>query len=432
MLWRAANRVGKTRGQVRKLMHFLRGTGPYKDRRPGPCKVLVMSISKEQTVPLHEMIWELLPKDEIDPSVKFRPGFGFVGKPPRITFTAGPAKGSLIRFATYRQGTTAIAGANFDVVLLDEPPPEELWGEVLGRVVHGNPGEIWISFTATPDSADVTYLRKKVESGEVQEMQTSLTVENCTLESGRPLLTQETIDAFASSLLELEKDMRLHGGWDVVVTERLLTNFQSHHIRPATPPAGSLLAVGIDQGAGAGKQAAALLAIDQAHGLTPWIWVLEEYVSDGYTTPEQDAKAVLKMLARRGLKYEDIDVWVGDRASGMNRHDVRKSNRELFLQLARLLRKEPTDMKRIDTPRKWGGSVTYGYRLLNAVMGRRDEELGLPHFTVDTGCVAFADAAKRWRGNPKDNLKDILDAVRYPIEKVVAPGEWFSFKAIYA
>lgn len=431
ILWRAANRVGKTRGQTKKLVHFIRRTGPYAGRRPGPVRVLVISISKDQMVALHEMIWTLLPKDEIDPLTEFTPGYGFRGKPPRVSFVAGPGRGSIITFATYAQGSKRIAGFNFDVVLLDEPPPERMWGEVLGRVAHGSPGEVWISFTSTPDSPDLTYLREKVEKGEVREMVTRLTEASVTLEGGRALLTQKRIDMLAAGWLELERDMRLNGGWEVIVTERVLTNFASSHIRPVTPRVGALLAVGVDQGAGAGKQASALISVDQAEGLAPYIDILEESVADGYTTPEADARAVLAMLERRGLHYDDVDVWVGDRASGVNRFDVRKSNRELLLQLARLLGREPSSMKRIETPRKWGGSVTYGFRLMNAAMGRTDP-LGQPHFRVDARCVKFADAARRWRGAPKDVLKDILDAARYPMERVVSPGEWFAHRAIYA
>lgn len=431
MLWRAANRVGKTRGQAKKLIHFLRGTGPYADRRPGPVRVLVMTISKEQQVALHEMIWQLLPKDEIDKAVKYVPGFGFRGKPPRVTFTSGPAKGSVVTFATYRQGSERIAGFNFDVVLLDEPPPESLWGEVQGRVVHGNPGEIWISFTATPDSPDLKYLRKKVEDGDVVEQQTSLTVDAVTLTSGRALITQERIDEFASGLLELERDMRLHGGWDIIVTDRLLTNFGPHCVHRVGLVGGALLAVGIDHGAGAGKQAAALIMVQDPTGPAPRITVLEESIADGFTTPDQDAAAILAMLARRGVSFDDVDLWIGDRPSGMNRYDVRKSNAELRRQLARLLSRDTATLPNIEVPYKWDGSVTNGCRLLNAAMGRKDES-GASHFLVDPACEKLVDAISRWKGAKADKLKDIIDAVRYPAEKLCKAGQGISFQLQYA
>ena len=437
LLWRAANQVGKSRGLAKKLIHFIRRTGPYADRRPGPVKVMVMSFSREQMVPLHEKLWELLPKDEIGEGVQFEPGFGFRGKPPRILFTSGEAKGSVLIFATYKQGSRRAAGGTFDVVALDEPVEERIWGEIQPRVLHGDPGEIWITFTPTPDSPPLDYLRKMVEDGKVTEMVTELTVANVTLTDGRTLLTQEQIDEFSGGLLEVEKDMRLRGGWEIVTTERALDNWGPHNVGHSRPPEGATVAVGIDHGSGSGKQAAAVVAISNANGMEPRVWLLGESVAGGFTTPDMDAQAILDMLRRVGLGYDNVDVWVGDRPSGMNKFDVRKSNADLQRQMARLIGRPFESTKRIDVPQKWDGSVVSGFRLLNAMMGRRDDgaipgdKLGGGHFQVAGACPKFVAAAMKWKWQKAAPEKDILDAVRYPIEKVVKAGQWFSFKANY-
>lgn len=443
ILWRGPNQVGKSRALAKKMIHFVRATGPYVDRAPGPKKILVMSFSKEQMEPLHEKIWELLPKDEIGPGVEFEPGFGFRGKPPRIKFTSGPGKGSVIIFATYKQGSRRAAGGTFDIVILDEPVEERIWGEIQPRVLHGDPGEIWVTFTPTPDSPPLEYLRRLVEAGSVVEMPTmALSVDLMTLEDGRALLTQEQIDDFTGSLLELEKDMRLRGGWEIISGERVLDNWGPHcvgtwrGITGVVPP-GSVLAVGMDHGAGSGKQASALVAIADQHGTRPRVWLLAEHVSEGFTTPDMDAAAVLDMISSVGLSYDDIDVWVGDRASGMNKYDVRKTNKDIRHQMARILKRDSKDLKFIDVPHKFDGSVASGIRTLNAMMGRRDDlvssgdRLGTPHFLVSSACPRFAAAAAKWRGSPKDNLKDILDAVRYPVEKVVK-AQVMSFQVNYS
>ena len=62
LLWLGANQIGKSYAQAAKLLHFIRATGPYHDRKPGPVSVVVVSISKEQIEPLMAKIWELLPK----------------------------------------------------------------------------------------------------------------------------------------------------------------------------------------------------------------------------------------------------------------------------------------------------------------------------------------------------------------------------------
>jgi hypothetical protein len=138
-------------------------------------------------------------------------------------------------------------------------------------------------------------------------------------------------------------------------------------------------------------------------------------VADGYTTPEQDADAIAEMLTRWGLKYEDVDEWVGDRSTNANHFEIRKGNA---------------------TPRKWSGSVRHGFRLLNAIMARRDEKHPeLSHFVVHPRAQLFATAAQEWSGRKDDAKKDILDAVRYAVERAVRLGEWstnLSTAAIYA
>lgn len=428
-LWRAANQVGKSRAQAKKALHMIRRTGPFADRPPGPVRILVISISKEQMEPLHAKFWELLPKDEVDRSVNFRPGFGFVGKPARVVFDRGPGAGSLIMFATYSQGANRIEGGTWDVIILDEPPPEEMWSAVTSRLLHGRPGELWITFTATPQSPDLTYLRQKVDAGEVREMQTSLSVDAVTRTDGVRLLSQAKVDAFVAACLPIERDMRVHGGWDIVQTERYLPGWGSHCIEDTPPPPGATLCVGLDHGTGAGKQAAALVAVYQPEReLHPRVWVLEEYRADGFSTPEMDAIGILEMLTRRGFTYDDVDKWWGDRATGMDKHDIAKSNKLIKVELARLMGRRDSDprMKRIEVPYKRAGSVLWGFRMLNAMMARGATD-GNPHFRVASHLTEFPLAAGKWRGESKSPLKDILDAVRYPVESEVRVGAWFPF-----
>lgn len=440
-LWRAANQVGKSRGAAKKLIKFIRRQGPYRNRRPGPVKILVVSFSKEQMEPFHQKIWELLPKDEISSRVEFEPGFGFRGKPPRVTFTSGPGKGSVIVFATYKQGSRRVAGGTYDVVVCDEPLSERMWGELPPRVLHGNPGEIWVTFTPTPDSPDLTYLRDMVKRGEVREMNTHLSLEAVRVmdergRAGRPLLTQEQIDAYTGGLLELEKDMRLRGGWDIVSTKRALDKWGPHCVVASRPPAGAWLMVGIDHGAASGRQAAALLAVVGRNTMTPRVWLMAETVGEGFTTPEMDAEAILAMLKSVGLNYDHVDEWIGDRASGMNRYEVRKSNTHLRVHLAAKLGRKLEAVKEIPTPRKWDDSVTYGIRLINGVMGRFEQKSEdgpkIPHFIVAPTCPKFIAAAGKWNWNMKAPEKDILDAVRYPLQLVIQPTDHRAFAMLYA
>ena len=48
LLWRGANQIGKSYAQAAKILHYIRATGPYAKRKPGPVNVLVVSISKDR------------------------------------------------------------------------------------------------------------------------------------------------------------------------------------------------------------------------------------------------------------------------------------------------------------------------------------------------------------------------------------------------
>ena len=194
VLWRDGNQIGKSFALAYDIIHRCRGTHPYvKVRRP-PINVLVISVSHEQMVPLHEKLWDLAPKSEIDPDAYFTPGRGISGKPPRLVFHNGPGAGSVIHFATYKQGSTRIAGGTYDLVICDEPPVESLYGEVKPRLLRKR-GMLKIAMTPTPDMPDQTWLREIVEADGIVEHNYGLTEEACWPEGGlTPWLRQDEID----------------------------------------------------------------------------------------------------------------------------------------------------------------------------------------------------------------------------------------------
>jgi len=421
LLWRGGNQIGKSFAQACKILHFVRRSGPYANRRPGPVKILVVSISKEQMIPLMDKLWMLLDKSEA-PKARYEEEFGFRGKPPRIVFGAGPGKGSTITFATYSQGSTRIAGATVDVVVLDEPPPESMWSEVVARVFRKG-GQIWCSFTLTLDSPPVEYLKAEAEKGLVREIKTRLNLDAFRRPNGMPpMMTRRKIEAFIGSLLEVERPLRVDAEWETVSRGRWLTLWGPHCVSDDIPPLGALLVVGTDHGARAGRQASALLAVSQVADALPSVWVLEEYVSDGFTTPEMDAAALHAMLGRRGLTWRDVDLWVGDRASGIV-HDVRKSNAILRRALAEQVNCPRDAFPRIEIPYKYRGSATTGLRLLNALMGPRPDGAALK---CSTNCTQFPAAVKRYDGDRASPDKDIIDAVRYAVEATVRGGSWLA------
>lgn len=419
LLWLGANQIGKSFAQAAKVLHFVRRSGPYALRKPGPVRVAVISISKEQIEPLMAKIWDLLPKgvnakgDLVAleaPDLRFEPGFGFRGKPPRIKFTSGPGKGSVVIFATYQQGSARIAGLTADVVLLDEPPPESMWGEVCLRVMR-LAGQIWITMTITPDSPPQDWLKAKVDAGQLRFMQTPLTVRNIKAPGLPPFLSAAKIAAMRAQVPEAERPLRFDAAWEGATVEQWLSAWSGELVGTCRPPRGAQLIVAGDHGIRPGRQGAALIA----YVLTPAprFWLLGEVCCDPTnmkpTTSREDAQNIKRMLDTWGYSWEHIDDWVFDRAADAYRQEVKKSNKLLRLHLAEVYGVEQDKFPRLEVPYKTGGSFLQGFSLLNSMFCDRQ-------ITVDPRCIGFIRSCQNWDGAKRSPLKDILDSVRYGLE----------------
>lgn len=445
-VWRGGNQLGKSFGQAGDAAMFGRNTHPYDQTHKGPVKVAICSKSWKQMDPLIRKLWDALPDHEKDPKVSYVPGQGIKGyKEPILRLVDGPGAGSEYHFYTYDAGTQRLAGSTFHRAYLDEPSPESFWGEIVPRL-NAYGGHLRVSFTPTPDAPPQLYLRAMVRKweeagrplhgcpGGVFEHHTPLTEEVCTPRGGRfelPFMSAEDIESFSAALLPHEREMRMNGAWEPVLRGRWLEFFDPEACvhafplgRPPGPPPGTILLVGIDHGAGPGKQAGALVAVDMQDPTRPGVWLLSTTTAKGYTTPEQDARAIFRDLLRPwGLEYSDIDHWVGDRSTNSNQHGVRKGNMQIKQELARLAGIRVKEAKWIETPKKWHGSVTHGFRQLNAAMARRrSDRPEVSHFQVHPRCKDFISAAQEWRGSKDDPRKDILDAVRYAVEKAFRMG----------
>lgn len=421
-LIRGGNQIGKTIAKHAELIHRCRGTHPFKRTHRPPINAIVMSESWDQMGQAGgymAKLWELLPKDEIDPKIRFEPGRGITGKPPRIVFTDGPGKGSVITFGTYRQGASRVAGATVHFVDLDEPGPESVLHEVMPRLLrHG--GHIRIGFTPVLNMPDQTWLRQLVENGEINEYNPWLKESKCWPRGNpSPWLYQDDIDRVIRAWPEAIRAMRVEGSWDPILTHKWLTNFErGRHIRPELAPEGAYLGVGIDHGTNAGKQAAVLIGAIDRGGLHPYVFFIDEAIADGMSTPDQDARAIHDMLERNGFSWRNVDEWVGDRPTAESRYLIKKSNILLRKHLAYQARVQLGKFPRIATPKKWWGSVEHGLHLLNALAGDFDDD-GTPHLFVSPHCERFAEFCDKFAGDRRDPLKDVGDAGRYIVERAI-------------
>ena len=435
VLWRDGNRLGKTYWLAYELSSRLDGSHPGCVHRP-PIRAIAMgpSLAQMETSGLIPLIWAFLggdpvtgaPGPHIETRLRFEPGRGIRGpKAPVIRLPSGPGRGSIVYFCSYRQGIGRLGGMSAHVVILDEPPPESRWGEVRARTLDVG-GVIRVGFTPTPSSPDVRYLREIVEGDDTGRQwghwNHGLRAENTHVEGAPwPRFTEAAIAQFGKDLLARERKMRLEGAWEPEVEGRVLDLFDPDiNVRPFTLmdiPKDHTLCVGIDHGLQANKQRAVLAAFSGVHTPKPRGWWINESIGRGETTSVEDGAGIVRMLSEVGLTVGDVDLWIGDvSARGSKYQQKRKSNRRLRASVASAAGLSPDKVGDFVTPSKREGSVWEGCRTINAMFG--EVTAGTPHGLVHPRCEHFAAACDRWAGSPTDPHKDVLDAGRYPAERV--------------
>lgn len=406
-LFRAGNQAGKTWCGVADCIFRCLGAHPYTFVKAAPIEAWVVVVSWEQSLSIQQKIWQLLPKDAIEEDCEFTPGKGFRGKTPIVRFK----NGSILRIRTVNQGALALAGATIDYVLIDEPPPEAIWSELAARVLRQR-GRIAI--TLTPIGLPLGWLRALVERGEVEDIHTALTVAATTPIGGRPLLRQEDIDKLEAQVLPMERAQRIHGEWEAGFSEsRVFLQWDATTMVRDEAPAGEAhIGIGIDHGKESGAQTAVMIAVTKSADNEPRITVLDLVSSNGMTTPEDDAAQILQMIKRAGLRWEQIDRWVGDRAAVSRRGGAIKSN-ALLVQAFEKQLKIPIGSwpARINTAYKPAGSVFHGYRILQAAMLRGD-------FVVHPRCKRLIDDLGKFDGRASSEHKHTIDGLRYALELV--------------
>ncbi len=408
--WIDGNALGKSYTAAWEAIAYLLHRHPSKRKRGGgPVTGLVIGYSYEQMLPLQEKLWALAPREELAANVGFEPGRGFTGKPPRLVFR----NGSRIVFATYKAGSRRAAGGQYDFVICDEPPPKEILGEARARILRKR-GWLRILMTPVPDMPDQTAVKQAIASGLAHRHTVGLTEAAC-WPAGYPAPwhTQTEIDEYAEGLLPAEREMRLRGSLEPVVTGRWVHAYRVDlHLRtvPLRELRGWTLTLGVDHGTTGRKQAAVLSAASPGQLVgargerRPRVAFLGEAVSVGYSTPEDDARGIRRMLDRLGLLPEHIDRAVGDIPTVSTKRDIVKSNAALQAALEAEYGR-PVGL-RIATVDKGRGSLTDGARTLNTLFTRGDA-------TVDPSCEELSASFLQFDGTRDHPLKDVFDAGRY-------------------
>ena len=390
---RAGNQWGKTRSGAREALWIMTGQHPWREVTKPPVRGRVVTYSWAQSVEVQRRINDLLPKGIVE-GYDFNDSRGFVGAKLKLK------NGSLLEVLTASQGSIAHGAATLDFVWIDEPPPRDLYSELLARLLVRK-GTLFL--TMTPVGRPVDWLVDEIEEGRLSDHRFDLTPENC------PHLDQEQISGIAEKYLPHERPQRMHGHWHGESPNRFFEAFSPLMVVKDMPRGEVKIAIGIDHGEGVGKEAAILMLYTS--GEYPKIWIIDEYINTKRTDQDEDAAGILAMLARHDIRPQEVDLCVGDINSAGKGAGGIKVNDALGDAIHRQSKtKHPPIV--IRSARKGRGSVMYGSRLVNYAFRRGD-------LTIHPRCKTLIHSFQHFKGSEED-LKHTLDATRYVISEIVS------------
>lgn len=434
-LLRAGNQsVGKTTVALADLAMDAMGIHPYRRARPLPAGVKqreywVICASWSQSKAAQRKLHALLPPERIHPDTVFTAIRGFRGREPGVEVLHDDGSYSLIRVKTTRQGTLDLSAATIQGALFDEvPASQEVYSEVCKRV-QSTGG--WVAIAATMVGAPVDWVKAEVDEGRLEDIHTRLTPEALIpigsrhprrTATGEPM-NAEWIAGIEAKTPPHEREVRVHGGWEIRVTDRYFDIFISDpatpdaHVHPRAPSGRLSVCLGIDHGHRPGKQGAILCFVQEKHPSGhPYVYVVDEYTDEsGSPLPERDARGILDMLERHDLRWSSLDhVW-GDRVH-MPGTGQQKSNRDLQVQIGKQLKVPHRELvPQIRTVAKGAGSTSVGERWLYQAMVRGT-------LAIHPRCVRLIESLDRYVC-VDDGSKDLVDALRYAVSPYIF-GWW--------
>lgn len=442
-LFRGGNQaVGKTTTGVVDLIATATGVNPWCPEvvTPFAPECWVLCASWAQSIAVQQKINELLPRHLLHPSVQFDEANGFRGKNPTIRIKHAPSGDwSIVRIKTVNQGGLNLSSATIAYAWFDEPPESQrVFSEVTKRVMRaGRFGRILM--TMTPVNARVDWIVEEVDRGAIADFHARLEPHELipvgrttpiSIDDGT-VCDQAWIDGVILDTLPHEVPVLCHGEWRMSADAPVFTVFRvdgpRSHVRDELPAGEVELLLGIDHGVRTHTQVAVLCAVlrDRDDPGMSKIWVLDEYVSDGETTEDDDADGILTMLERNGIRWDELDHVHGDRAhfGSQKRGSIaQKSNSGLTRALEKHPRRASHGIKRgqvhppIHSAKKGvsnqAGSVEFGATFVHRAMVR-------DNFAIRRACVVGLKSIPGYDFTPNSDESHWVDALRYGLRPLI-------------
>lgn len=361
----------------------------------------------------------LLPPDALAPDCSYTDTAGY-----KVSGRRGMkfANGSKILFRSSHQQPRSQAGIFGDWGLINEPPAEHLWGEMMRAFSLRADTPLMMLATIADDMRSPRggygWLRQIIEGGGWSEHVVPLiphgSDEDNPTNELHPWRTVESIRQQIANCPPWERAQRIFADWEAPALDRWLVGWDGTTITDADLPSFDVkIGLGLDHGELPGHEAGVIFCWwYDSNTNRPRVVVLDEYTSKGRTTVEGDALAIQALLSSHGQGLMDISKAVGDtNSAGKSR--LTSVNREFEIAFGELLHGPPPF--EVDKPRKGPGSISWGARILNRAFQTQQ-------LFVHERCEQLTTAIGRWKGED-DDYKHLIDALRYGTCEILDPEE---------
>lgn len=404
----AANKMGKTFMGAAEAWCFLLDRHPYRETL-GP-KTLGWVLCQDHTTGWPEISDNLRhfePAGMLDPACTYVDGRGYLTRGAKaLTLKTG----ARLECKSCKQELQALEGPRVHWGWVNEPPTEAHFNALRARMSM-DMGPLWV--TLTPVNRPVEWMRDKIEgnpdTGDTAHEEDWWVEHTALSYDEAPHRSRASIDAQMAECDPWEYNQRILAQWEGVATGRRLAAFSESLIitDDEIPEEVDELRLGFDWGEGDGKTKAYLVALAARR-----VYLLREYSStaEGGWRPRDHARGILDMLSSVNVTVHHVAQASGDTNSAGLVGAGTRYNRLIEDALAAELRLSRCPVP-IRPAIKRKGAPKASISAMNSMM--REGQ-----WFVHESCLGFIRSARYFTGKEKD-LKDALDAARYPVMDVL-------------